>query len=44
MAVDVAAEDQLPLLLDGPDQLLGEVDGRMRLFGRLNPLPVEVCA
>lgn len=44
MTVDIATKDQLPLLFDGLDQLFSEVDGRMRLFGRLNPLSVEICA
>lgn len=42
VAVDVAAEANFPFLLGLPDEHFGEVDGRMCLFGRLNPLPVEI--
>jgi hypothetical protein len=42
VAMDVTVEDEIPLLLHLLDELLGVVDGRMQLLGRVDPLPVQI--
>lgn len=51
MPMNIATESYLSFFLSFPDQLklnlnyhFGVVNGRMWLFGRLNPLSVQVCS
>jgi hypothetical protein len=40
MSMDVAIEDEILLLLEFLDHLLGMVDSGVTLLGRIGPLPV----
>jgi len=44
MAVDIAIDFDLPLLLDHLGQILGCVDDGVEIGRRVAPLPVEVAA
>ena len=44
MAMYVRTKGQLSLCLGLPDQLLGEIDGRVSLLAGLDPLSIEISS